>query len=93
MYFQRSYPIHWDRVLGVASAFGIDANDDRYDLTGLQYNLDMPRQAPGCSVVYYPPASTATGRGTWVKTCIPTARAWSDGVITSHSLWKRDEQR
>lgn len=62
-YVRRNYPIHWERVRGVAAAFGLDPNDDRYDLTGIRYNLDMPPQAPGCSVVYYPPSTTATGRG------------------------------
>ena len=63
MYFQRNYPIHWERVRGVAAAFGLDPDDDGYDLTTLWYNLDMPLPAPGCSVVYYPPSTTAGGRG------------------------------
>ncbi len=63
VYFQRHYPIHWERVRGVAAALGLDTEDDRYDLTGLQYNLDVPPPTPGCSVVYYPPSTTATGRG------------------------------
>jgi hypothetical protein len=65
VYFQRNYPIHWERVRGVAAAFGVDAQDDRYDLTGLSYNLDVPLQLQslGCSVVYYPPSTTATGGG------------------------------
>src|SRR5262245_25011075 len=63
LYFQRNYPIHWERVRGVAAAFGLDPNDDRYDLTNLRYNLDMPPQAPGCSVVYYPPSTTVSRSG------------------------------
>jgi Acyl-coenzyme A:6-aminopenicillanic acid acyl-transferase len=62
-YFRHNYPIHSERVRGVAAAFGLDASDDRYDLTALFYNADMPLQAPGCSVVYYPPATTASGGG------------------------------
>ena len=62
-FFQRNYPIHWDRVRGVAGAFGLDPDDDGYDLTTLWYNLDVPLPVPGCSVVYYPPSSTATGGG------------------------------
>ena len=61
VYLRRNYPIHWERVRGVAAAFGVEPDDDRYDLTTLWYNLDVP--APGCSVVYYPPATTASGRG------------------------------
>ncbi len=63
LYFQRNYPIHWERVRGVAAAFGLDPDDDRYDVTNLMYNLDLPPQAPGCSVVYYPPSMTASGSG------------------------------
>jgi hypothetical protein len=62
-YFQRNYPIHWDRTRGVAAAFRLDPGDDNYDLTGLSYNLDMPMQLPGCSAVYYPPSTTANGAG------------------------------
>ena len=62
IYFQRNYPIHWERTRGVAAAFGFDTNDDRYDFTGIRYNLDLPRP-PGCSVVYYPPSTTASGGG------------------------------
>jgi hypothetical protein len=63
LYFQRNYPIHWERMRGVAAAFGIDPSDDGYDFTGLSYNMDLPMQAPGCSVVYYPPSTTAIGGG------------------------------
>lgn len=65
-YFQRNYPIHWERTRGVAAAYGIDAQSDNYDFTFLPYHVDLPEPAavaPGCSVVYYPPSTTATGRG------------------------------
>jgi hypothetical protein len=62
-YFQRNYPIHWARVEGVAAAFGVDPEDDRYDLSGLGFNLDLPLPPMGCSVVYYPPAATVSGSG------------------------------
>ena len=62
VYFQRNYPIHWERVRGVAAAFDLDPDDDRYDLTTLWYNLGVPASAPGCSVVYYPPTTTASGK-------------------------------
>jgi len=42
---------------------GIDPADDGHDLTGLAYLTDVPVPAPGCSVVYYPPAATSTGTG------------------------------
>jgi len=62
-FLQSHYTIHWERVRGVASAFDLDPEDDHYDLTGLLYNLDLPSPMPGCSVVYYPPATTASGHG------------------------------
>jgi hypothetical protein len=62
-YFQRNYPVHWQRVRGAASAFGRDADDHGYDFTGLRYNMDLPLPAPGCSVAYYPPSTTASGAG------------------------------
>lgn len=62
LYFQRNYPIHLERMRGVAAVFGLEAEDDRYDFSGLFYNVDMP-QSPSCSVVYYPPSTTASGGG------------------------------
>ncbi len=63
LYLQRNYPIQWERVRGVAAAFGLDPDDDNHDLTTLFYHVDLPFQAPGCSVVYYPPSTTVGGRG------------------------------
>lgn len=59
--FNDNYPIPWERTRGVAAAFEIDANDDRYDFTGIRYNLELPLPpsvTPGCSAVYYPPSTT-----------------------------------
>jgi hypothetical protein len=75
-YFQQHYPIHWQRVRGVAAAFDIDPEDDRYDLSALMYNMDLPRGLPGCSVVYYPPAATATGGG-----CLSRNYDFSTGAL------------
>lgn len=47
----------------MAAALGIDPNDDRYDLPGLTYHMDVPIPPPGCSAVYYPPAATVSGGG------------------------------
>lgn len=63
VYFQRNYPIHWERVRGGAAAFGVDPDDNRYDFTTLWYNLEVPIRALGCSVAYYPPSTTTSGRG------------------------------
>jgi hypothetical protein len=63
VYMQHHYPIHAERMNGVAAAFDLDPDDDRYDLTGLAHLTDLPQAATGCSVVYYPPATTVTGHG------------------------------
>ncbi|HSF83112.1 MAG TPA: C45 family peptidase [Anaerolineales bacterium] len=63
IYIQRNYPIYWERMKGIAAAFSLDPEDDRYDLTALPHLTDLPMSAFGCSVVYYPPATTVTGRG------------------------------
>lgn len=63
LYFQRNYPIHWERVRGVAVAFGLDPEDDRYDFTGLPHLTELPVPPVGCSAIYYPPATTASGHG------------------------------
>ena len=46
-YFRRHYPIHWERMLGAYAAFGLDPQDDRFDLSGLWYNLDVPPPPAG----------------------------------------------
>ena len=68
VYFERNYPIHRERVWGVAAVYGLDPEDDRYDSTNLMYNVNAPvrpmrMQALGCSVVRCPPSTTATGSG------------------------------
>jgi hypothetical protein len=58
-YFQRNYPIHFDRMRGVAAAFGRRVDDDAFNFSG----LDFTQLQAGCSVFYCPPGTTATGRG------------------------------
>lgn len=62
-FVQRHYPIQWQRIRGVAAAFDLDPEDDRFDLTGLPHLVEIPPQAFACSAVYYPPDTTATGGG------------------------------
>src|SRR5579862_4427691 len=57
-YFQRNYPQHYERMRGAAEAYDLPFPNDSTDIGELWYNLDT---APGCSVVYYPPAYTASG--------------------------------
>ena len=58
---ERQYPIHWQRMQGVAAAIGVEPDDDSYDLAFLGLHVDHPAFA--CSAVYYPPSTTATGHG------------------------------
>jgi len=57
-YMAKNYPIHYERMKGVAAAYGLDFQDDAYDFSQLLQKQFTP---PGCSVVYYPAASTEIG--------------------------------
>jgi hypothetical protein len=59
-YFEKNYPILYDRMHGVAGAFDKKVDDDGFNFSGLFYPMDF---GAGCSVVYYPPKVTATGTG------------------------------
>ena len=59
-YIEMNYPILYDRMRGVAAAFGKRLDDDDWNFSGLDYLLGPP---PGCSVVYYPPGVTGEGIG------------------------------
>ncbi|WP_335987533.1 hypothetical protein [Glycomyces sp. MUSA5-2] len=54
-YLERNWPAFAER----AEAFGLDADSDGFDPTGLGYDVPVP---PGCSAVWVPPALTDTGR-------------------------------
>jgi hypothetical protein len=58
-YLGLHYPIHLERMCGVAAAYDLDPQRDDLELCELVYNCDEP----GCSVVYYPPATTESGHG------------------------------
>jgi hypothetical protein len=64
-YFEVNYPIHMERSRGAAYALGVDPADDDHDPTVLPYNQEMGSGSMplGCSVVYYPPSTTANGHG------------------------------
>jgi len=57
-YMAKNFPILYDRMRGVASVYGLNIEDNAYDLTGLFQSLRVP---PGCSVVFYPGEYTANG--------------------------------
>ena len=58
-YIEKNYPILFERMRGVAGVFGKKLEDDRWNVSGLGYvNLKA-----GCSVMYFPPETTATKTG------------------------------
>ena len=59
-YFQEKFPAHAERMRGVAAAFGGDLNaEESTDYSALDYGFVQA----GCSVVFYPPSVTASGKG------------------------------
>jgi hypothetical protein len=56
-YIERNYPILYERMGGVAAAFGRRLEDDSLNFSGLSYGLF----GAGCSVVHFPPTLTASG--------------------------------
>jgi hypothetical protein len=58
-YIEKNYPILFERMRGVAAAFGRQLDDDSCNFSWLNY---IELQA-GCSVMYLPPGRTTTGGG------------------------------
>jgi hypothetical protein len=58
-YMARHFPIHHERLRGVAAFHGLTGEKRPIDFSGLFYNLS----GGGCSVVFYPPRFTDTGKG------------------------------
>lgn len=58
-YFEAHCPILIERMKGVAAAFGLDFNNEGWNFSTLLYGVPIT----GCSVVFYPPATTESGQG------------------------------
>ena len=58
-YFESHCPILLERMKGVASAFGLDSDNDGWNFSTLLYDITIA----GCSVVFYPPSTTTSGQG------------------------------
>jgi hypothetical protein len=56
-YIEKNDPILFERMRGVAAAFGKRVDDDSREFSGLDY----AGLSGGCSVVHFPPSVTATG--------------------------------
>ena len=59
-YIEKHYPILFERMRGVAAAFGQRVDDDAWNFNALWYFDGMKA---GCSVVHYPANVTAAGAG------------------------------
>ena len=57
-FMAKNYPIMYERMKGVAAAYGLDFSDDSYDFSGLFQKQFAP---PGCSVTFYPGEHTENG--------------------------------
>ncbi len=56
-WFERNHPVLATRMLGVGDAYGVDPEDDRWDL-GMLGTYEVPA---GCSAVFRPGATTKDG--------------------------------
>lgn len=59
-YIAGSYPILYERMRGIAAAFGLEVEDDHYDFSSI---MMFPMRHPGCSGVFYPGTCTENGHG------------------------------
>lgn len=59
-YMELNYPIMYERMRGLAEAFGLSIDDDQYDFSGVS---QFPVGPPGCSAVFYPGTHTENGHG------------------------------
>jgi predicted choloylglycine hydrolase len=58
-YLEKNAPALYERMKGVAAAYGKSLEDDTLNFSGLGF----PPLGAGCSVVYYPPTATIDGKG------------------------------
>jgi hypothetical protein len=58
-YFEENYPVFAERMRGVAAVMGKDLHDSTWNFSSLLYGIPLS----GCSVVFYPAATTADSLG------------------------------
>jgi predicted choloylglycine hydrolase len=63
-YMERNYPILFERMKGVAEAYGVDVADGNVDFSSLPYNFGPPTS---CSMICFPGTTTDTGHGLIVR--------------------------
>lgn len=76
-YFEQHYPILYDRVRGVAEAFGQEVTDDAW----VHSELGFTDLRAGCSIVQLPPNTTADG-----KAVVSRDYDYSTGSLTFGAL-------
>jgi hypothetical protein len=76
-YFERNYPILYDRMRGVAAAFGKRLEDDAWNCSEVGF-ADL---RAGCSVMYLPPRATTFGSGVVSRDYDFTTGALSFGFL------------
>jgi predicted choloylglycine hydrolase len=60
VYMEQNYPVYYERMKGVAAAFGLDMQNDNYDFSQLPVHIELPGKT-GCSAVFYPGNLTEAG--------------------------------
>lgn len=58
-YVAKRYPLHFERMKGIAAAFDSKLDDDELDFNQLMYNMEPF----GCAAVFYHPSKTKLGQG------------------------------
>ena len=61
-YFLRNYPSQLERMRGVAAAFGLRVDDDRFDFSVLPIGV-VPGDVLAATATYRPPWASHTGHG------------------------------
>jgi len=81
-FLKRNDPILFDRMRGVAAAFGKSVEDVRWDFTTLGF-IDLNA---GCSIAHFPPSSTADGKSVVSRDYDFTTGALSFGFLAPGKL-------
>ena len=74
-YMERNYPILFERMKGVAAAYGVDVADGGVDFSSLPYNFGPPTS---CSMICFPGSATDTGHGLIVR-----SMDYSNGTLSA----------